>query len=372
MILPDVAVHIVKELQIGASGDFVVVADHQALLGSMFPTQGPTRGGTPITFWQEFLTPVKICAAFGSLEHSGLCRSVSSIEAARLNADEALLENRAAAGRACLVRLVSFPRQPPNGRTVGGEAVKVYMPRRHGVASRTGTSSVVVGRSAQTTAQLFYILLASLVFLQLAGDQPGLRVSMLLVLAGGTVALAGFFWVQRRGLFASALAVTRLLRLNLRVLERHRAKILDLDQAITGFYREQRPRFFASAAFYMGGWLLDTLEIYLVAALIGMPITWPQALAVEAFTSVVKILGLWIPGTLGVQESGIVMLGRLAGLPDTLSVAYALLRRAREIAFALGGWLLLYADHATLRTIRTETAMATADATLECQSSKKP
>jgi hypothetical protein len=72
----------------------------------------------------------------------------------------------------------------------------------------------------------------------------------------------------------------------------------------------------------------------------------------------VKILSLWVPGALGVQESGILMLGRLAGLPDTLSVSYALLRRAREIVFALAGWLLLYADHANLRTIQAKMATA--------------
>ncbi len=242
--------------------------------------------------------------------------------------------------------------------SVGGEAVKVYLLRRRGVAVETGTSSVVVGRSAQTAAQLLFVVVAALVFLQLAGDQPGLRAGMLLVLVGGTVVLVGMLWIQYRGLFASLLAVTRVLRLRSAFLEQRRAKLLELDRAITGFYRHHRPRFFASAGFYLGGWLLDTTEIYLVAYLFGMPITWFQALAVEAFTSVVKILSLWIPGALGVQESGILMLGRLAGLPDTLSVAYALLRRVREIVFALAGWLLLYADHASLRIIRTETTPA--------------
>lgn len=242
--------------------------------------------------------------------------------------------------------------------SVGGEALKVFLLRRRGVAARTGTSSVVVGRSAQTAAQLLYILLAALAFLHLAGHQPGLRTGMLLVLAAGTIVLAGLFWIQSRGLFGSTLAVANTLRLKIAYLEQRRAKIIQVDQAITGFYRDQRGRFFASAGFYFGGWLLDTLEIYLVAYLLGMPITWPQALAVEAFTSVVKIIGLWVPGTLGVQESGILLLGRLAGLPDTLSVAYALLRRAREIIFAFAGWLLLYTDQATLGTIKPETAAA--------------
>ena len=239
---------------------------------------------------------------------------------------------------------------------VGGEAVKVYLLRRHGVPTQAGTSSAVVSKTAQSVAQLLLILLAAVAFLRLAGDQPGLRAGMLLVLGSGVVILAGLFWMQRRGLFASLLAFAKALRLRFAFLEKRRAKILEVDETITDFYRNHRPRFLVSTAFYLGGWLLDTLEIYLVAYLLGMPITWPQALAVEGFTGVAKALGMWVPGSLGIQESGIVMLGRLAGLPDSLSFAYALLRRAREIIFAGIGWLLLYADHTNVRAIKADTA----------------
>lgn len=235
---------------------------------------------------------------------------------------------------------------------VGGEAVKVYLLRQCGLATQTGMSTAVVSKSAQSVAQLFFILLAALAFLQLAGDQPGLRAGMMLVLGGGGVVLAGLFWMQTRGLFASLLAIAAGLRVKLSFLDQHRAKIIAVDQTIAGFYRDHRLRFCAATGIYLGGWLLDTLEIYLIAFLLGMPIAWPQALAVEAFTSVAKVLGMWVPGALGVQDSSIVMLGRLAGLPDTLSVAYALLRRAREIVFALIGWGLLYGREANLRTLR--------------------
>ena len=244
---------------------------------------------------------------------------------------------------------------------LGGEAVKVYLLRKHGVAAPVGTSSAVVSKTAQSVAQLLCILLAAIAFLKLGGDQPGLRTGMMLVLTGGVAVLIGLFWIQRRGLFASMLALANVLRLRFVFLEKRRSKIVEVDRTITGFYRNHRPRFYASTAFYLGGWLLDTLEIFLVAHLLGMPIAWPQALAVEAFTGVAKALGMWVPGALGIQESGIVMLGRLAGLPDTLSVAYALLRRAREIIFAVIGWFLLYADHTNLRAIKAEAACATAE-----------
>ena len=236
---------------------------------------------------------------------------------------------------------------------VGGEAVKVHLLRRHGLAAQTGLGAAVVSKSAQSIAQLVFILLAAIAFLRLAGDQPGLQAGMLLVLVGGGLVLAGLFWMQRRGLFGSLLALAQAVHANFGFLEKRRAKILEADQAIASYYRNHRARFCAATAIYLGGWLSDTLEIYLVARLLELPIAWKQALAVEAFTSVAKVLGLWVPGALGVQESSIVLLGRLAGLPDPLSATYALLRRAREILFALVGWLLLCGQQTSLRSIRT-------------------
>jgi uncharacterized membrane protein YbhN (UPF0104 family) len=111
-----------------------------------------------------------------------------------------------------------------------------------------------------------------------------------------------------------------------------------------------------SAGSYFAGWLLDTLDIFLVAWLLGMPIGWTQALAVEAFVSVAKVLGLFVPGALGVQESGIALVCRLAGLPDALGLAYAIIRRGRDVVYASLGWLLLYLGEATLKGLPARVA----------------
>ena len=98
------------------------------------------------------------------------------------------------------------------------------------------------------------------------------------------------------------------------------------DRTITGFYRNHRGRFFASTLAYFSGWLHDSTEIYLVSRLLGLPVTIPQALVVEAFVGVAKVMGMWVPGALGVQEGGILLIGRTAGLPEPLCLAYAVLR----------------------------------------------
>lgn len=235
---------------------------------------------------------------------------------------------------------------------VGGEAVKVYLLGQRGVTANLATTAAVVSKSAQTLAQLLYLAFASLVFLSIAPDQPGLRAGLVIVLAGGLATVAGLFWVQRRGLFTTLMQLCGRLKLRPGWLITRRESLLRVDETVSGFYRDHRRNFFASTAAYFAGWLLDVLEIYTVAHLLGQPITWAQALSVEAFTSVAKLMGMWIPGALGVQEGGLLLLGRAVGLPDQFCLAYALLRRAREVVFVGIGWLFLYAGHVRLGQLK--------------------
>lgn len=242
---------------------------------------------------------------------------------------------------------------------VGGETLKVMLLRSHGVSAADGATSAVVSKTAQTVAQLFFILAASALFLVIARDEPGLRAGLAAMCVGGCAAVGALFWVQRIGFFRMAIALFQRLRLKFPLLDAKKAKLLELDATIIGFYRRDPRRFYTSTLWYLGGWTLDSVEIYLVAQMLGMPITWSQAVVMEAFTGVAKALGMWIPGSLGIQESGIVLLGRLTGLPDTLAAAYAVIRRARELIFAGFGMLLLYLAPAGNRSksiFQTDTA----------------
>ena len=228
---------------------------------------------------------------------------------------------------------------------VGGEAAKVLLLRPYGISAREGAVAAVVSKTAQTVAQLFFIVAASGVFFQLAREQPKLRFGILIILIGGVAAVGMLFWVQRIGLFRMLWTVFGALPFRVRKLEERKTKLLELDQTIFGFYREDKGRFYRSTFFYLCGWALDTAEIFLVGHLLGVPITWSQALVMEAFTGVAKVVGMWLPGSLGVQESGIILMGKLVGLPDAFVAAYALIRRARELVFAGIGMLLFYSGN---------------------------
>ena len=232
---------------------------------------------------------------------------------------------------------------------LGGEAAKVYLLHKRRVPTLDAASSVVASKTAQVLAQVIFIALGAVAGASiLPADSPA-RAGMFAI-TGAAVALIGMlFWLQHRGMFGTLLALTGRLRLRIRALTMRAESLRRLDRQIFDFYRNDRPHFVASVLVYLAGWIADSLEILLVSHLLGMPLDWTQALAFEAFISVAKALGVFAPAALGVQESGVVFLFYLFGLPPELGVSYAIIRRGRDLVFALIGGAFLYMEEPMLR-----------------------
>jgi len=54
---------------------------------------------------------------------------------------------------------------------------------------------------------------------------------------------------------------------------------------------------------------------------------------------------------MGVQESGVLLLFHLFGLPAPVGVAYALIRRGRELFYVLVGGALLFSEEASFKRV---------------------
>lgn len=227
---------------------------------------------------------------------------------------------------------------------IGGEATKVHLLHKLGVPRVQGASSVVAGKTAQVFAQVAFIAIGAVAGAANLPEQSPARVGMLAITAMATCIVASLFWLQQRGMFRTLAAL-----LPLRALRKRAESLRQLDDRIFEFYRKDRGHFLLSTATYFGGWMADTIEILLVSHLLGMPIDFSQALAVEAFIGVAKALGIFVPGALGVQESGIVFLCYLFGLPPALGVSYAIIRRGRDVVYAAIGGVFLYAAGLSFR-----------------------
>jgi uncharacterized protein (TIRG00374 family) len=235
---------------------------------------------------------------------------------------------------------------------VGGEAVKVYLLRKRGVAPGFSGATAVISKSCQTLAMVIFIFGGACMALNYLPAESSARQGMMIVAGLAAVGVTFLFAMQRYGLFGTAIDLFRRIGLRLAVLERQEAKLREMDAEVRRFYSGQRGWMLGSTAVFLLGWLGDTLEILLVSHLLGVPLDWQQAFALEAFIAVAKALGMFSPGSLGVQEIGVVFLFKLFGLPESLGVSYALIRRGREFVFGIIGWSFIVAEEHSVRELQ--------------------
>ena len=237
---------------------------------------------------------------------------------------------------------------------IGGEALKIYLLHKRRFSATDATSSVIIGKTLQITTQIVFIVLGSIAFLQYGQAGADLRQAMATALGVGLAMIALLFWLQKRGIFLTLLQLLHKLHLHIRSLDAASRNLFDIDRQITTFYGSDTRNFLLSSGAYFGGWLLDTLDIFLVAYLLDVPIHWLQALAIEAFISVAKMMNVFVPGALGFQESGIIFLCRAVGLPEPFAFTYALIRRGRDLIFAIVGGVFLYSEETNFKGLSTK------------------
>jgi uncharacterized protein (TIRG00374 family) len=228
---------------------------------------------------------------------------------------------------------------------VGGEPLKAYLLTPHGVPMIEALASVITAKTTMTIAQVLFILLGiglafGLVGASSAGDA---NAQMLAALVGVGLLLFGialFVMVQRIGLFLGLLNVLRWCRIRIPFLETREDKLRELDRTILDFYTRDRRAFVLSIGFFFFGWMSEALEVYVILWFLGGPPVSPlAAVAIGALSSFIKGGTFFIPGSLGAQEGGNLLVLVAFGYSELAGITFALLRRVRElvwIAIGLG------------------------------------
>lgn len=222
--------------------------------------------------------------------------------------------------------------------SVGGEPLKAYLAHIRGVPLAEAFASVVIWRTLGTIAQgLFVIGSILFAFVTLDLPVPLLEAALLAALAGG-VLVGTFLVAQMRGLFGRLAAIGRRVGAGLAVpIEGAR----DLDRRLATFYRHRPGRLLAVLGVHLLSWLAEGLEVYVLLVLLGLPGSIGFAVVLAALSSAVRAAAFMIPAGLGVQEGGDAMIFMSFGLPLHAAIAFTLLRRLRQLAWAGVGFLLL-------------------------------
>lgn len=221
--------------------------------------------------------------------------------------------------------------------SLGGEPVKAYLLTRARVSLEEGLASVVIAKTTLVLAQgLFLFLGLGLALGLLGATSPLLRAMGVLFVLGG-LGVGGLLFAQQRGFFGGG---GRLLRW-VGLIRGVQGRLHRLDSEIAAFYKSRRGRFGLSVLFYLLGWLAGSLEVYLALWLLGVPVDLATAVAIEAFASAIRAAGFLIPGALGVQEGGNVAICLAFGLTAGVGLAFSVVRRLRELAWAAAGFGVL-------------------------------
>ena len=229
----------------------------------------------------------------------------------------------------------------PAGQLGGPVLMSRHLAQR-GMRMQDAAAAITVSTTLQTFAQIAFALLGFAVLGAQAGhiSQHTLRTAAFI--ASGLLALqvGGFYWIQRRGLFS------RLMRAAARFAGKrdwsqwmNQAQAIDL--AVQDTYTRGGP---VAASFLLSlvGWLVGTGEVYLALQLIHRPVGWLDALLLESLGQAIRGAAFAIPGALGVQEGGYLLLAPLAGLPPDAALALSLAKRARELLLGVPGLFYLH------------------------------
>ncbi len=227
---------------------------------------------------------------------------------------------------------------------VGGEPLKAYLLKKHNVPMVEGLASVVIAKTTMIIAEVLFILVGIALGFWILGASSSsgqfvaaglLSVGLLLI---GT---AGFVFVQRRGLFTWILETLWKLGLRIRFLEARKDKFRSLDQTILNFYSHHQGAFYASTGLFFLGWMAEALEVYVIVYYLGGPADPLSAISIGALSVFIKGGTFFIPGSLGAQDGGNLLLLKAFGYSDVTGITFALLRRFRELVWIGIGLLCL-------------------------------
>jgi putative membrane protein len=225
---------------------------------------------------------------------------------------------------------------------IGGPVVMARYFARRGMSMRDAAAGVTVSTTVQALAQMIFALMGMALLGAYASQSARHSVLAPLLIASSVLAacLGGFYFAQRRGLFGNLMrAVSRLA--GKRDWSQFMSQAEAIDSAVQAAYgRGAR----VASSFFLSliGWLIGTLEVYVILLLLRVPATWSDCLLLESLGQAIRAAGFAIPGSLGVQEGGYLLLAPLVGLRPETALALSLAKRAREVLLGVPGLLYLH------------------------------
>jgi len=218
--------------------------------------------------------------------------------------------------------------------SVGGDVVRARLAALHGIPIPTSAASVLVDITLGVFVQIVFTLLGLALIVTSTGHQGFVRPTLIGAVIG-VLAIIGFYVVQRLGMFrfigkmisrlASAEDWHSLVRSG-----------NTLDEAIKTQYA-RRPGVIGCCAWTGASLIFGSGEIWIALQALGLHATIVNSVILQSMVMTIRSAVFPVPGALGVQEGGYVLVGNLLGIPGDAAFALSLIARVRELILGIPG-----------------------------------
>ncbi len=235
---------------------------------------------------------------------------------------------------------------------IGGELVGARLLALQGVALPTSGAATAVDLTIEMLSQLVFTLLG-VGLLAFGPYDPAMARWAGGATAAALVVVVAFILAQRRGLF-------RLLeRVLLRLADGPRWAVLGdfagLHDTVIAIYRDPR-RLATAGAHHLTSWLIGGIEVMVALHVVGVDVGLSQGLLIESIGQAMRTVGFAIPGSLGIQEGGYILVCGLVGIGPQSAIELSLLKRVREVVLGVPGlvaWHWIEGRHLAWRAALT-------------------
>jgi putative membrane protein len=226
---------------------------------------------------------------------------------------------------------------------VGGDVVRARLAALQGASIQTAAGSVLVDITLGVFVQIAFTLLGLGLIVSATGHQGFVRPTLVGAVIG-VLAIIGFYVVQRLGMF--------------RFIGKMISKLANaddwhslvqsgqtLDEAIRRLYAS-RNGVIGCCLWTATSLILGSGEIGIALHALGLHATLVNSVILQSTVLTIRSAMFPIPGALGVQEGGYVVVGNLLGIPGDAAFALSLIARVRELILGIPGliaWQLIEA-----------------------------
>lgn len=217
---------------------------------------------------------------------------------------------------------------------VGGDVVRARLAAIRGARIPTAAASVLVDITLGVFVQIGFTLLGLGLIVSVTGHQGFVRPTLIGAVIG-VLAIIGFYVAQRLGMFRFiGKTISRLANADDWHSLVHSGQ--SLDEAIRRQYA-RRSGVIGCCAWTAASLVLGSGEIWIALHALTLHATVVNAVILQSMVLTIRSAVFPVPGALGVQEGGYVVVGNLLGIPGDTAFALSLIARVRELILGIPG-----------------------------------